>query len=1513
MTRRRSALSGFALSLAALLVLPFGALSPAQAVEPEPDPVVVVAAESAPAEPTAAEPTAGAPEASESAAETEPVLPDEPTAGSPAEPEPQEEPVVPAEVGGSAGTSAGAAEFGLLDSSSQVRPIALTSGHIDLFEVTYDSAIEGLRLSVKDDTTLYSSSVAFRDPTTVGLYIDSALATMDVSGLATHPQLNFLTVGGTVSTIYMLPQVQDHNLPWPGWSTERLANTLPPTLELPASGSPVTLDVAVDGPGEVFAWQTSTFGGVGQKFIDTVAGLAQIPISRNAHVHTNWAFTNPGTYELTVTPSATTSAGGTIAGPGVVYRIHVGPATDAAPQAATVPSIAGTGTVDEALTISWGEWLPNPHRTTVQWLRDGELIPGATSAAYVPTSDDAGTSITARVTARVGTATSEHVTAAVAIEGEPPVELLPTSFQAFTATPASPRIGQNITLTATVNPRGGTAAAPQGVGGIVEFYRGEGEDAVKLGQSTITSLTLSRASFVLPAADLGAQVFTARYLPPSTHAESVSNPATVTVVPASTSVVAAASLGEVAVGQPVTLSGSVTPSAAAGTIRILSGGDVLAEGEVAQGRFQATVSDLPAGSYMLRAEFTSADPSYNSSVSLPTIDVPLSVVQGAPRGTWGRTVVDHEHVDVFSVTLDGDQLKLGTRIDLDSKSKTPLPKFGSNRERIDPASAVFVLPDKVSTGLGQPGGRKVIPNNPNYAFLGDPGDPVWVAPASSDLTPFLYAGFESESIARGQLQGDRIEVHLVGVDAPAGGRFETFTGGLTPTGEPWRLLSSTDPEFSSALHAVATHDHFNWAFTKLGTYVLHVKATATLADGTQVETAVQSYTWVVGDLAGAPQLSLAPQAGVEGEAELVATVAPAAAGQVEFFDADGVLLGFATVADGVAKLPVALPAGTHQLTARFLPSLLDEHLPAQAGPTAVEVAPDADGVVPLRPYTLTRGHMDLLEVTYDAEREGLRMRTKDDTNLYGTGVTFLDPESLSVFVDTALTKWTIPTTGWTVGLYDFIGEPGTTIYRLPQNQNPVLPWPGWSTERLRASMPADLQLASGAAVELAVEASGPGDVFTWMLDVEGEPVNRYIDTKDPAPDVIPVHIPAHVHTLWGFTQPGDYLLKVTPTANLADGSTLTGEPGVYHFRVGEVAEVTPQNQAAPTVTGSGELGGPLAAELGDWLPNPHSVAVQWLRDGEPITGATGVAYTPTADDLGQPISVQVTAVVGGQSATARSAAVTGVDITAPRVSAQARQRTLTVVATDSGSGVDRIELSVDGGAWQQYTSPVDLPGTAGHRVEFRAVDLAGNVSVTGSISIAALAPQGPLAGEAIGAARTVLAGEAVFGYGVRLTDGSGQAAQGVPLSFAVTGGTFAGGGTTASAVSNAAGIAVAPAVQTSAPGTVVITASFPDGELALPPVEVVAPASSAAQVHAVSSVVAGKVVIEVTATNDSGEPVKAVLKTKYGSKTFAEVAPGATVSHTFKTYLGSIAAGVASATLTGSDGVTVIETSYAAA
>jgi hypothetical protein len=96
----------------------------------------------------------------------------------------------------------------------------------------------------------------------------------------------------------------------------------------------------------------------------------------------------------------------------------------------------------------------------------------------------------------------------------------------------------------------------------------------------------------------------------------------------------------------------------------------------------------------------------------------------------------------------------------------------------------------------------------------------------------------------------------------------------------------------------------------------------------------------------------------------------------------------------------------------------------------------------------------------------------------------------------------------------------------------------------------------------------------------------------------------------------------------------------------------------------------------------------------------------------------------------------GGDTTAPEVTARVSGErdgsgnyvgaaTVTIDATDSGSGVARVEYALDDGPFGTYSAPVTVNSTGAHTVRFRATDVAGNTSETGSTQFTVVAPPDP--------------------------------------------------------------------------------------------------------------------------------------------------------------------------------------------
>lgn len=73
----------------------------------------------------------------------------------------------------------------------------------------------------------------------------------------------------------------------------------------------------------------------------------------------------------------------------------------------------------------------------------------------------------------------------------------------------------------------------------------------------------------------------------------------------------------------------------------------------------------------------------------------------------------------------------------------------------------------------------------------------------------------------------------------------------------------------------------------------------------------------------------------------------------------------------------------------------------------------------------------------------------------------------------------------------------------------------------------------------------------------------------------------------------------------------------------------PVAEGAPVVTGDAEVGAVLSLDPGKWSPDDVFFTYQWMRDGEPIAGATELDYRITAADVGTTLTAQVIATERG--------------------------------------------------------------------------------------------------------------------------------------------------------------------------------------------------------------------------------------------------------------------------------------------
>lgn len=166
----------------------------------------------------------------------------------------------------------------------------ITSGHMDMALVA-----EGPSISAKliDDSDFHnqaqreSGSFIFAVP-------DAARKTLPVGARESFPD--------APEEMWILPQAQQKNLPWLGFSTTRVA------ADALAQGSKVTVALRdVDGPGRIYTWHEDLRGL--RMELDSADPDKTLEYPVNAHDHQGFGFTEPGVYTATFTFSGTSADG----------------------------------------------------------------------------------------------------------------------------------------------------------------------------------------------------------------------------------------------------------------------------------------------------------------------------------------------------------------------------------------------------------------------------------------------------------------------------------------------------------------------------------------------------------------------------------------------------------------------------------------------------------------------------------------------------------------------------------------------------------------------------------------------------------------------------------------------------------------------------------------------------------------------------------------------------------------------------------------------------------------------------------------------------------------------------------------------------------------------------------------------------------------------------------------------------------------------------------------------------
>lgn len=245
----------------------------------------------------------------------------------------------------------------------------------------------------------------------------------------------------------------------------------------------------------------------------------------------------------------------------------------------------------------------------------------------------------------------------------------------ITANPTSVGAGDTFSLTASVSPAAAT--------GSVEFFNG----STSLGTASVAGGTATLATASIATA--GAASITAHYSGDTTYGASVSAPVTVTVnsQPVNTTTTVSATSADNKANHPVTLSATVAPTGAVGTVAFtgsVDGGSVttLASNVAvnSSGVASISVTGLGAGAWSISAAFTGTSPFVSSASTTPaTLTLGASTPVATPDPQDVTVTIPDGTLTITTPFTAANPLDLGTATldDATSTWQTPVTNFGS--------------------------------------------------------------------------------------------------------------------------------------------------------------------------------------------------------------------------------------------------------------------------------------------------------------------------------------------------------------------------------------------------------------------------------------------------------------------------------------------------------------------------------------------------------------------------------------------------------------------------------------------------------------------------------------------------------------------------------------------------------------------------------------------------------------------------------------------------------------------
>nr|WP_120490998.1 choice-of-anchor M domain-containing protein [Corynebacterium lactis] len=477
-----------------------------------------------------------------------------------------------------------------------------------------------------------------------------------------------------------------------------------------------------------------------------------------------------------------------------------------------------------------------------------------------------------------------------------------------------------------------------------------------------------------------------------------------------------------------------------------------------------------------------------------------------------------------------------------------------------------------STGA-QPGdqvSKMVVPDDPAYSFLGEPGQVVWHAPQLIEWSQRpIYAGigaFDPSHEADGGVPNDfadgLLHFDITGFEGP--GRMSIFYNeGAEPheivSVEPGDTIGGEPGENKSFSRNVGAHGHYGWAFTEPGIYRITVTTWGDKTDGTREVGTPAELIWLVGSDS---QVGL-PDGTTTGLREVTNDFGVAGK---ETESADGTDSADSAAAPNNSA-PTSTPAKSAKPgtpTRQSTPSApgaepSESEKRREQTPPRREPKPEQESATwwagQHKPHIIRSGHMDMALTDVDGNRYALLLDDENpDQRVTRLSGTFAFALSDAATAQTLPTAWAEP----------FGAVPGHGYY-VPMSNTKLseAPWLGFSTEHVDYET-----LKPDAPVRLSItEFSGPGAMISGHETIGGATIA--LDSRDLS-RTYDYPGRSHDHQFFWFTREGVYRTTFRYEWTNPDGAVQYQDLEAY-FLVGDRAISAAENNSKPEDTSEADI------------------------------------------------------------------------------------------------------------------------------------------------------------------------------------------------------------------------------------------------------------------------------------------------------------------------------------------------------